>query len=410
MNRLTTDSVSVLVLHVTETRFAMNLFLNPGLASTALRPLVLALGCALCGSVWAADAAADHGPAHPVPATSSPATAASQASQNTTAKKPPVDALPTASGNPIAEKIRAAMAGTVVASKKMTVTVEDKGAKPAATPSAHGATAGHSTSATAKTLASQRYNQARAAAVAGHGGGGSAIKPHDAHAGEAHWAYEGDTGPQAWGKLKPDFNLCAIGKRQSPINIEDGNTLRGPAEPVQFAYQPSNASVVNNGHTIQVDVQGENSITVRGSNYRLLQFHFHTPSEEQLNFKRFPMVAHLVHKNNEGQLAVVAVLLDEGASNPMIDKVWTYMPLDSGDRVRMPQGLLNVTELLPTDQRYYQFMGSLTTPPCSEGVLWMVLKQPVTISKEQYKLFTQLYPNNARPVQPVNGRPVREAQ
>jgi carbonic anhydrase len=159
-----------------------------------------------------------------------------------------------------------------------------------------------------------------------------------------------------------------------------------------------------------VDVQGDNSITVRGSNYRLLQFHFHTPSEEQINFKRFPMVAHLVHKNNEGQLAVVAVLLDDGAANPAIDKVWTYMPLDTNDRVRMPQGLLNPSELLPTDQRYYQFMGSLTTPPCTEGVLWMVMKQPVTISKAQYKLFTQLYPANARPVQPLNGRPVREAQ
>ena len=122
------------------------------------------------------------------------------------------------------------------------------------------------------------------------------------------------------------------------------------------------------------------------------------------------MVAHLVHKSNEGQLAVVAVLLQEGDANTMIDKVWTYMPLDANDRVRMPQGLLNVSELLPKDQRYYQFMGSLTTPPCSEGVLWMVMKQPVTISRAQYKLFTQLYPNNARPVQPVNGRPVREAQ
>jgi carbonic anhydrase len=382
----------------------MNYFFNPGLATTALRPLLLALGCALWGSVLAADAAPDHGPAHATPAASSPAKAASQASPSTTAKKPPLESLPVASGNPMAEKIRAAMAGTVVASKRMTVTVEDKDAKPAATAAAHGAAPSHTASTTARALASQRYSQARAAAVAGHGSSA------DAHAGEAHWAYEGDTGPQAWGKLKPDFNLCAIGKRQSPINIEDGNTLRGPAEPVQFTYQPSNASVVNNGHTIQVDVQGENSITVRGSNYRLLQFHFHTPSEEQLNFKRFPMVAHLVHKNNEGQLAVVAVLLDEGASNPMIDKVWTYMPLDSGDRVRMPQGLLNVNELLPADQRYYQFMGSLTTPPCSEGVLWMVLKQPVTLSKAQYKLFTQLYPNNARPVQPINGRPVREAQ
>jgi len=168
--------------------------------------------------------------------------------------------------------------------------------------------------------------------------------------------------------------------------------------------------VVNNGHTIQVDMQGDNALIVRGSRYRLLQFHFHTPSEEQINYKRAAMVAHLVHKNDEGQLAVVAVLLEQGTANAFIDKVWTYMPLDAGDRVRMPLEILNVTELLPTDQRYYQFMGSLTTPPCTEGVLWMVLKQPVSLSKAQYKLFSQLYPNNARPVQPVNGRPVRDAQ
>jgi carbonic anhydrase len=168
--------------------------------------------------------------------------------------------------------------------------------------------------------------------------------------------------------------------------------------------------VVNNGHTIQVDLYGNNSLTVRGSNYKLVQFHFHTPSEEQINYRNFAMVAHLVHKNDQGQLAVVAVLLDPGAANSLIDKVWTYMPLDAGDQVRMPLGILDMNELLPKDQRYYQFIGSLTTPPCTEGVLWMVLKQPTQLSREQLKLFTQLYPRNARPVQPTNGRAVRDAQ
>ncbi len=372
-----------------------------------LRPLIFATALALSPSAWAADPAAAHGPAHAAPAASAPAKAASQESHEgaeTSKKTVPINSLPTSSGNAMAEKIRAAMAGTVVSSKKMTVVVEDKEAAEARVASKA------PPRPVAKALASQRYNQARAAAVAGHGAADTHSAPAaNAHGAEAHWSYEGETGPQAWGKLKPDFNLCAIGKRQSPINIEDGATLQGPAEPVQFAYVPSNGTVVNNGHTIQVDVQGENAITVRGSTYRLLQFHFHTPSEEQINFKRFPMVAHLVHKNNEGQLAVVAILLQEGETNPMIDKVWTYMPLDTNDRVRMPQALLDMNGLLPKDQRYYQFMGSLTTPPCSEGVLWMVMKQPMTISAGQYKLFTQLYPNNARPVQPVNGRPVREA-
>jgi carbonic anhydrase len=227
---------------------------------------------------------------------------------------------------------------------------------------------------------------------------------------DIHWSYEGEGAPQSWGKIKPEFSLCALGKRQSPINITEGSTLKGPAEPIQFNYNPSNASVVNNGHTIQVDLQGDNAILVRGSSYRLLQFHFHTPSEEQIDFKRYPMVAHLVHRNDEGQLAVVAVLMDVGTSNSTIDKVWTYMPLEVNDKVRMPRDFLNLTELLPTDQRYYQFMGSLTTPPCSEGVLWLVMKTPIQISKEQHKLFTQLYAFNARPVQPLNGRAVREAQ
>ncbi len=316
----------------------------------------------------------------------------------------------------VGEQLRDAVAGGV-APKRLTLVVNGKEKKfitveprgpieypPKATQGEDtGTTPASASRRTARPVpASQLSPRARAAATAGH-------EP-SAHGGNPHWSYEGDTGPQAWGKLKPDFNVCAIGKRQSPINIEDGATLQGPAEPLQFHYQPSGASVVNNGHTIQVDMLGENHITVRGGIYKLVQMHFHHPSEERVNFKSFAMVAHLVHKNAEGQLAVVAVLLEPGAANAVINTVWTYMPLDTGDRVRMPADALDLTALLPTDQRYYQFLGSLTTPPCTEGVLWMVLKTPTTISRDQLKLFAQLFPNNARPVQPLNGRPVREAQ
>jgi carbonic anhydrase len=368
------------------------------------RALLIAMGLLLSVSAFAAEPAAA--------TASAPAKAASsQEMQETVTKPVPLESLPTNSNSPLAEKIRAALAGKVVSSKKMTVIVEEKGAGDAKAASQNAEPPG-------KARSGARHKPVRAASLAEHatanapGMHTTASTPDAAvhGGGDVHWSYDGESGPQAWGNLKPDFNTCATGKRQSPINIEDSATPQGPAEPVQFAYAPSNGTVVNNGHTIQVDVQGENTITVRGSTYRLVQFHFHTPSEEQINFKRFPMVVHLVHKNSEGQLAVVAVLLDEGTANAFIDKVWTYMPLDTGDRVRMPPGLLNLSELLPTDQRYYQFMGSLTTPPCSEGVLWMVLKQPVSISKAQYKLFTQLYPNNARPVQAANGRVVREAQ
>lgn len=252
----------------------------------------------------------------------------------------------------------------------------------------------------------------QAAALAAVVGGAAAHASAEAHgsAHAVHWSYDGAGGPGNWAKLKPEFNLCALGKRQSPIHIEDNNTLHGPAEPLVLNYKPSNGTVTNNGHTVQVDVERGNTLTVRGSTYELLQFHFHYPSEERVNGKSYAMVAHLVHRNADGQLAVLGVLIDPGASSSLLQKVWTYMPLESGDKVRMPANWVDLNELLPKDQRYYQFMGSLTTPPCSENVLWMVLKQPVTASDAEIRLFSQLFPNNARPVQPLNGRIVRSAQ
>jgi carbonic anhydrase len=374
--------------------------MTPFFAHHRHRLLICAWGAALASQAGAAE------PATPTTAASGSAAAS--------APKADIEATSASDAKSVGDKVREALGVSILPNKKFTVVVGNKsGSTSGGSSGGHAATQGEPVARGAD--APMRMPAVMGSAAPAHyAQGARSARTHTAktpsHSAEAHWAYEGETGPQAWGQLKPDFNLCAIGKRQSPIHIEDGNTLQGPAEPIAFEYSASNATVVNNGHTIQVDVQGENSIAVRGSTYRLLQFHFHTPSEEQVNYKRYPMVAHLVHRNIEGQLAVVAVLLDMGEPNSAIDQVWTYMPLDAGDRVRMPAGLLNLKELLPTDQRYYQFMGSLTTPPCSEGVLWMVLKQPVTISKAQYKLFTQLYPNNARPVQSLNGRPVREAQ
>jgi carbonic anhydrase len=264
-------------------------------------------------------------------------------------------------------------------------------------------------SATAQTPDSRSDLRARALALA-RGEPLSRETTGHTHGGEAHWAYEGENGPQAWSRLKPEFSLCNSGKRQSPIAIQSDATLQGPAEAVQFHYTPGNGTVINDGHTIQVDLEGNNSITVRNSTYKLQEFHFHTPSEEMINDKRYAMVAHLVHKSDAGQLAVVSVLMEQGEPSSFIDKVWTYMPLDTNDRVHMPDGLLDMNEILPADQRYYQFMGSLTTPPCTEGVLWMVIKQPLRISPAQFKLFSQQFPFNARPVQAGNGRVVREAQ
>lgn len=330
------------------------------------------------------------------------------------------------------DQLKETIQGAKGKSQSVNLVVNDKGASshtaPAAAPSIHAPAAPSYTKTTAAPIVrlddghpsgrlpnpvdsqtSRQYIRAKAAAMTGHtpatAGAGDHGSGHD-----IHWAYEGEGGPQAWGKLKPEFETCAVGKRQSPIHIESASTLQGPAEALTLNYWASNGTVVNNGHTIQVDVEGDNSMTVRGTTYKLVQFHFHHPSEERVNYKGFSMVAHLVHKSADGQLAVLAVLIDPGTSNSLMEKVWTYMPLDSGDKVRMPIGLIDINEFLPKDKRYFQFMGSLTTPPCSEGVLWQVFKQPVTASREQIRLFSQLFPNNARPVQPVNGRVVREAQ
>ncbi|WP_353398430.1 carbonic anhydrase family protein [Hydrogenophaga sp. 5NK40-0174] len=233
-------------------------------------------------------------------------------------------------------------------------------------------------------------------------------KTHKAHSAVAHWDYTGETGPANWGSMKPEFSTCDSGQRQSPIHIQSMDAMPGPAEPIEFHYMPSGGNVVNNGHTIQVNPMGHNYIKVRGDVYQLVQFHFHHPAEEKVNYKGFAMVAHLVHKNQAGQLAVVAILMDVGHENPLVRKVWTHMPLDVNDRVGLPDETVDLFELLPSDQRYFQFMGSLTTPPCTEGVLWLVIKQPVTVGPQQLRAFSRIFPMNARPTQELNGRLVRE--
>jgi carbonic anhydrase len=232
-------------------------------------------------------------------------------------------------------------------------------------------------------------------------------QPAPAHATHApHWDYQGEGGPQAWGSLKPEFSTCANGKRQSPIDIRDGLKLQ--LDPVQFDYQPSAVKVIDNGHTVQVNVAPGNAIEVQGRRYELLQFHFHRPSEERIDGRQFDMVAHLVHKDADGRLAVVAVLLSRGAAQPLIQTIWNNLPLEKGEEqaVRTP---LDLKALLPAERQYYTYMGSLTTPPCTEGVLWMVMKTPVQVSAEQIGIFSRLYPMNARPVQSASGRLIKES-
>jgi carbonic anhydrase len=233
-----------------------------------------------------------------------------------------------------------------------------------------------------------------------------AAEPHPAAHASGHWDYVGEAGPESWGKLKPEFSTCATGQRQSPIDIRGGIAVQ--LEPIQFDYRPSGFSVIDNGHTVQVNLPPGNAITVLGRRFELLQFHFHRPSEERINGRQYDMVAHLVHKDAEGKLAVVAVLLDRGVAQPLIQAVWNALPLEKNEAQAAP-GTIDLNKLLPEDRRYYTYMGSLTTPPCSEGVLWMVMKTPVPVSPEQVDIFAHLYPMNARPVQQASGRLIKES-
>jgi carbonic anhydrase len=219
-----------------------------------------------------------------------------------------------------------------------------------------------------------------------------------------HWDYEGDAGPQNWAAIKPEFSKCGSGTRQSPIDIRDGISVQ--LDPVVFDYKPSAFRVIDNGHTVQVNVAPGNSIEVMNRRFELVQFHFHRPSEERINGRQFDMVAHLVHKDLEGRLAVVAVLLDRGSVQPVVQMVWNNLPLEKGEELAARTDL-DLNQLLPSERGYFTYMGSLTTPPCSEGVLWMVMKNPVQISSEQIGIFSRMYPMNARPVQSTSGRMIK---
>jgi carbonic anhydrase len=225
--------------------------------------------------------------------------------------------------------------------------------------------------------------------------------------GYAHWSYEGEGAPANWAKLRGDYATCSTGRRQSPIDIRDG--IRVDLEPIAFDYKLSQFRIIDNGHTIQVNVGEGSTISVMGRTYRLIQFHFHKPGEERVNGRTYDMGIHFVHQDDEGKLAVVSVLLEKGAENPLIQTLWNNLPLEVDQDVA-PKVAIDLKALLPDNRAYYTYMGSLTTPPCTEEVLWMVLKQSMSISPDQVAIFSRLYKSNARPVQPSNGRLVKESR
>ncbi len=230
---------------------------------------------------------------------------------------------------------------------------------------------------------------------------GGLVLAQDAEPEHPHWTYEGEEGPSHWGELNPDYELCSLGEAQSPINIVDAQTLN--LTDIAFDYAASALNIFNNGHTIQVQYDEGSSIVYNEIQYNLIQFHFHTPSEHTVNGESFEMELHFVHQDANGSLAVVGVLLHEGAENEAYAELFEHLPATEGEPE--PTELsIEAAGLLPEETSYYTYGGSLTTPPCSQGVRWLVLTTPVEISAEQIETFRAIFEMNARPVQPLNER------
>lgn len=222
----------------------------------------------------------------------------------------------------------------------------------------------------------------------------------------AHWGYQGEGAPEHWGELAPEFAACSLGKNQSPVDIS--GAVKAQVPKLAFNYRSMATDVVNNGHTVQTNFAPGSTLKLGEREYQLLQVHFHVPSENAIKGKLFAMEGHLVHKDKDGRLAVVAVMFKPGSQQSGVNKIWQQMPGEAG-APRPFEGKLQASELLPGNHAYYYFSGSLTTPPCSEGVAWIVLKTPMQVSKEQLEAFSHLmhHPNN-RPLQPLNARVVIE--
>jgi len=218
----------------------------------------------------------------------------------------------------------------------------------------------------------------------------------------AHWSYGEEDGPKEWASLDERYFMCEAGMNQSPINIT--SAIEAELTPLAFAGSAKATTFVNNGHSVEAAFAGGNTVTVDNKEYSLKQVHFHSPSENTIDGKSFPLEAHFVHASGSS-LAVVAVMFEEGADNPTLNKLLRNLPENEGDKNQLKSEILGY-ELLPASKDYYKYSGSLTTPPCTEGVKWLVLKTPVQISKSQLNDFTSVMPVNNRPVQDLNARTI----
>ena len=229
---------------------------------------------------------------------------------------------------------------------------------------------------------------------------GAAEHAQGEEGGEVRWSYEGDTGPDRWGGLDPSFEVCDRGVQQSPIDLAGAVPAGGGGLGIQ--WQPADGEVVDNGHTIQVNVGAGSSITLEGRQFSLLQFHFHLPSEHTVEGRSYPMEVHFVHQAEEGDLAVIGVFMEAGHAHPAIQAIWDAIP--GVDEAPAPLAGVDPNAFLPEGRGYFRYAGSLTTPPCSEVVSWVVMTEAIAASQAQVDAFAALYPMNARPVQPLHRR------
>nr|VFJ86257.1 MAG: carbonic anhydrase [Candidatus Kentron sp. LFY]VFJ92668.1 MAG: carbonic anhydrase [Candidatus Kentron sp. LFY] len=251
---------------------------------------------------------------------------------------------------------------------------------------------------------------------------------HKKHGGGVSWGYEGPRGPEHWGNLSEKFILCKTGEIQSPIDIK-GPFKKTGAPSIDIRYKPtSSLEMIDDGHTIKEiygpgSLMSDDDLTIKeayeagsflvidGKPYQLLQFHFHGPSEHKIKGKSAAMEVHLVHQSTDKELAVVGILIEEGKEHKALNKIWKRMPEDVGEKVIITgkKAVFDATSLLPREKAFFHYVGSLTTPPCSEGVRWFVMKDAIEFSKGQIEKFKRVIGEDARPIQPRQGRPVFES-
>jgi carbonic anhydrase len=227
-------------------------------------------------------------------------------------------------------------------------------------------------------------------------------------AAEPRWTYRGELGAAHWADLKREWAVCRQGRRQSPIDIVASQP--GPAAPLQFSYRPAPLRIVNDGHTVRVRFANGSKLQLgSGEVLTLQQFHFHTPGGDKLRGEEFPMGMHFLHKGSSGRLVSLVLLFRQGAENPALQALLPHMPAAGMAEQTLAQVQLNPAQWLPANKAYYRYEGSLTAPPCTEGVLWLVMKQPLEVSAAQLAALHRLFPDNARPTQALHGREVLES-